>query len=78
MAHLHVNDVDVRADRNVALPLDVLAELVADGMVGGSSPSHVSVMGYQGDLTAWRTQTTPAIVELLKLQQSDGVVLAPV
>ena len=78
MAHLHVNDADIRADRNVALPLDVLAEFVDEGIVGSSSPRHISVMGYQGDLTAWRRQTAPAIVELLLAQHTDGVVLTPV
>ena len=78
MAHLHVNDTDVRADRNVALPLDVLAEFVLQGVVGSSSPQHVSVMGYQGDLAGWRTQTAPSIVELLVGQRTNGVVLAPV
>ena len=78
MAHLHVNDTDVRADPNVALPLDVLAEFVLQGVVGSSSPQHVSVMGYQGDLAGWRTQTAPSIVELLVGQRTNGVVLAPV
>ena len=78
MAHLHVNDTDVRADRNVALPLDVLAEFVAHGIVGASSPNHVSVMGYQGDLAGWRMRTAPEIAELFKAQGTDGVVLAPV
>jgi hypothetical protein len=35
-------------------------------------------MGYQGDLTAWRTATAPAIVEHLRDLDVDGVVLAPV
>ena len=78
MAHLHVNDTDVRADRNVALPLDVLADFVAQGIVGASSPNHVSVMGYQGDLVDWRTRTAPEIVGVLQAQGTNGVVLAPV
>ncbi len=77
MAHLHVNDADTRADRNVSLPLDVLAELVAEGVVGASSPNHFSVMGYQGDLDGWRHVTAPAIARLLTDQHTDGVVLAP-
>jgi D-proline reductase (dithiol) PrdB len=79
MAHLHVNHADVLADRNVALPLDVLAELAAGGLVGGASPEHVSVMGYQEHgLRGWREETAPAIVELLRQQGTDAVVLAPV
>jgi hypothetical protein len=79
MSHLHVNDTDVRADRNVALPVDVLDELVASGRVGRAAASHVSVMGYQqAGLAAWREVTAPAIIELFRAQQADGVVLAPV
>jgi Glycine/sarcosine/betaine reductase selenoprotein B (GRDB) len=79
MSHLHVNGSDVRADRNVALPVDVLDDLVAAGVVGRAAPSHISVMGYQeAGLAEWRAVTAPAIVEHLRAQGTDGVVLAPV
>jgi hypothetical protein len=79
MSHLHVNNTDVLADRNVALPVDVLDELVAEGRVGRASASHFSVMGYQqSGLEVWKEETAPAIVELLRAQGTDGVVLAPV
>jgi len=79
MSHLHVNDTDVRADRNVALPVDALDDLVAEGMVGRAAPSHVSVMGYQeAGLAHWREVTAPAIVDLFLAQGTDGVVFAPV
>ena len=79
MTHLHVNPADVLADRNVALPVDVLTAMVDAGRVGAAGPDHVSVMGYQqAGLEVWRTRTAPAIVELLRDQRTDGVVLAPV
>jgi D-proline reductase (dithiol) PrdB len=79
MSHLHVNNADTLADRNVALPIDVLDELVADGMVGAAARSHFSVMGYQqAGLEVWRTQTAPAIVDVLRDEGADGVILAPV
>jgi D-proline reductase (dithiol) PrdB len=79
MSHLHVNNTDVLADRNVALPVDVLDEVVAEGRVGSAAPSHVSVMGYQeGGLEVWRNETAPAIIELLRSQETSGVILAPV
>jgi hypothetical protein len=79
MSHLHVNDADVNADRNVALPVDALDDLVAVGIVGRAAPVHVSVMGYQqAGLTVWREATAPSIVELFRDQGTDGVVLAPV
>ena len=79
MTHLHVNDEDVLADHEVALPLRALDALVAEGWVGASSEMHVSVMGYQkAGLEEWRTATAPAIVEVLQAQGADGVILAPV
>lgn len=79
MSHLHVNSADVLADRNVAFPIDVLDTLVAERRVGAAAPQHVSVIGYQqADLEGWREHTAPAIVELLRDQRTDGVVLAPV
>lgn len=79
MAHLHVNHADVLADRNVALPVDVLDGLVAEGVAGGATAEHVSVMGYQEyGLAGWRDATAPAIVTLLRQQETDAVVLAPV
>ena len=62
-----------------ALPLGGLAALVDDGVAGSVAPAHVSVMGYQqAGLEVWRAQTAPAIVELLRGQGTDGVILAPV
>ena len=79
MSHLHVNDADVRADRNVALPVDRLDELVRAGRVGRAAPSHVSVMGYQADgLEVWRRETAPAMIERFRDERTDGVVFAPV
>lgn len=79
MMHLHINHEDVLADPEIAIPLGGLAALVADGRVGSVAPRHVSVMGYQqAGLERWRNETAPAIVELLRDQQTDGLILAPV
>ena len=79
MMHLHVNNEDVLADHEIALPLRRLDELVADGVVGASADTHFSVMGYQEEgLEAWRTRTAPEVVEVLRTEHVDGVVLAPV
>src|SRR3954452_15313120 len=79
MTHLHVNPADVLADHNIALPTDVLAELVADGTVGAQTAHHHSVMGYQeAGLAKWTRATAPAIAAMLRDEGADGVVLAPV
>jgi D-proline reductase (dithiol) PrdB len=79
MTHLHINHEDLLADPEIALPLGGLGELVAEGRVGSVAPNHVSVMGFQqAGLEVWRNETAPAIVELLRDQQTDGLILAPV
>jgi hypothetical protein len=79
MTHLHVNNDDVLADHNIALPTDVLAELASEGVVAGQTAHHVSVMGYQqAGVEVWRNETAPAIASLLREDGADGVVLAPV
>jgi hypothetical protein len=63
MTHLHVRSDDVLADHNIALPTAVLDELVAEGVVGGRTELHFSVMGYQeAGLRVWRDETAPAII----------------
>jgi D-proline reductase (dithiol) PrdB len=79
MMHLHVNSTDILADHNVALPTDVLDELVAEQRVGGTTARHAAVMGYQqAGLEVWRNETGPEIAAMLKEDGADGVVLAPV
>ncbi|MEN8160601.1 MAG: hypothetical protein ABFS41_11075 [Myxococcota bacterium] len=78
MMHLHLNTEDVLADHDIALPTTRLGELVAAGVVGASTTSHVSVMGFQqAGLEAWREQTAPEIAAALREEGADGVVLAP-
>ncbi len=79
MTHLHVNPADVIADHEVALPIRTLDTMVAEGSVGRSALRHVSVMGYQEvGLHTWRGTTAPEIIEMLRGDGVDGVVLAPV
>ena len=79
MMHLHVNSDDVLADHNIALPTTVLDGLVAEGIVGGRTDEHFSVMGYQeAGLRVWLNETAPAIAARLRDHGADAVVLAPV
>jgi hypothetical protein len=78
VAHLHINDEDILADPEIALPMRLLETLVGEGMVGGAVADHVSVMGYQDrSLKDWREKTAPEIVETLRKQEADGLILAP-
>ncbi|HSS61981.1 MAG TPA: hypothetical protein VLK30_11065 [Candidatus Limnocylindrales bacterium] len=77
-AHLHINDEDLLADPEIALPTHLLSDLAAEGVIGGSVGGHVSVMGYQDrDLPEWQRTTAPEISAYLREEGADGVVLAP-
>ncbi|MGI8793602.1 MAG: glycine/sarcosine/betaine reductase selenoprotein B family protein [Acidimicrobiales bacterium] len=79
VCHLHINTADIEADREVALPLDGLHDAFERGVVGGVAPTHYSVMGFQkAGLDAWRETTAPAIIERLRSERVDGLILAPV
>ena len=78
VAHLHINDADLVADPEVALPARALEHLVADGLVGSATPEHISVMGYQErSLEGWRQETLPELIVQLRDQNADGLILAP-
>jgi D-proline reductase (dithiol) PrdB len=78
VAHLHINDEDVLADPEIALPTQLLGKLATEGLIGGAAAEHVSVMGYQDrSLRDWREKTVPEVIAHLRGQAADGLVLAP-
>ena len=78
VAHLHVNDEDMVADAEIALPARLLEQLAVDGVIGGAAAEHVSVMGYQErSLEGWRDNTAGEVIAHLRSQGVDGLILAP-
>ena len=78
VAHLHLNDEDLLADPEIALPMNLLDELAGEGLVGHAVTDHVSVMGFQDRrLKEWRRAAAPQIVAHLRAQAADGLILAP-
>ena len=78
VAHLHINDEDLLADPEIALPMRGLDELAREGVVGGAVANHVAVMGYQDRrLEDWHATTAGEIVAHLRNEDADGVILAP-
>ncbi len=79
VAHLHINDEDLLADPEIALPSGLLKQFADEGVVGGAVSEHASVMGYQDrSLGDWRSTTAPQLVAHLQGQGADGLILAPV
>ena len=78
VAHLHINDEDVLADPEIALPARALEQLAVDGVIGSAATEHVSVMGYQErSLEGWRAKTVLEVIAHLRIQAAEGLILAP-
>lgn len=75
--HLHIDPRFGEADLDVVLPMRRLSELAHEGVVGRPAPRHYSIMGYILDATVLVTETMPAIVERLRSDAVDAVVLVP-
>ena len=79
-SHLHINTQWVQEDVNVLLPIQRFQELVAEGKVGALADHAYSFMGYQGyppDASAWVQEYAPQVVEKLKGESVDCVLLTP-
>ncbi len=77
--HLHIDTSYIKRDLNVALPLDRLRELASEGHVGSVAATHYSIMGFQGsDSSRLENESAPAIAELMKSEEVDLALLAPV
>lgn len=68
----------IEADRNLALPLDRLRELVGSGEVGDMSLRHFSIMGSISAPARLVSQTAPTIVRALQQDKAEAVFLTPV
>jgi D-proline reductase (dithiol) PrdB len=68
----------IESDRNLALPLDRLRELIDAGMVGEAAPRHFSLMGSIIAPGRLISESGPEIAAKLRLDAVDGVLLVPV
>ena len=73
----YINPAFARQDLNCLLPLGRLLEMEASGEIGRSAPHHYSIMGYILEPQTLLEVTTPQIVQHLKDDQADIVVLIP-
>ncbi len=78
ICHLHINPAFGEQDLNCVMPLERLAELAAVGEAGGSAPSHYSYVGYTLRPERLLREAVPAVVERMRQELVDAVVLVPV
>jgi D-proline reductase (dithiol) PrdB len=75
--HLHIPLDYAREDINCLLPVDRLNTLVEQGEVGASAPRHYSFMGYCLDPAELLKDSVPAMIETMREDSVDLVVLVP-
>jgi D-proline reductase (dithiol) PrdB len=76
--HLHIDTRPAEQDLNCVLPLDRLTELAEGGAIGEAARSHYSMMGYILDETELLEATAPKIVDQLREEEVDVLLLVPV
>jgi hypothetical protein len=69
---------DARSDPNVVFPLETLRGLVRDGEIGGLGPHAYSFMGGIYSSRRVRDTLAPALVERLRTDDVERVLLVPV
>lgn len=75
--HLHVNTDFIKADLNVILPLQRLAELEAEGVIGKLAPTNYSYYGYQPDPTELLQTTMPRVAARMQEEGVEAALLTP-
>lgn len=77
--HKYYDHRDADRDPNLILPFEVLRELQAEGIVGGSSPYHYSFMGHieEPHLTTLIQESAVEAAKEIKQQQVDIALLVP-
>ena len=68
----------IRRDPNVALPLERLAALAAEGAIGDVAPRHFSFMGSISAPARLIQRSSPSVVRALQNDGVDVVLLTPV
>ena len=75
--HLHINPTFARQDINCLLPIQRLNEMENSGEIGAAAQSHYSIMGYLPRPEEMLATSVPAIIQGLKDEHVDVLVLVP-
>lgn len=82
LAHAHKSNAfeheSMERDPNVALPLDRLEVMAAEGMIKSVAPRHFSFMGSISAPARLVRRTAPSVARALRQDGVDVVLLTPV
>ena len=74
---MHIHPRVAEQDLNTLLPLQRLSEFEERGEIGRAADQHYSFMGYILDPQVLLAQSVPAMVQHMKNEGVDVVVLVP-
>lgn len=75
--HMHIDPEYAERDLNCLFPLRRLAELAETGEVGKVAPRHYSMMGYLLRPERLLSESVPSMIENLREDRVDVVILVP-
>jgi len=75
--HLHINTSYTQQDINVMLPLERMAELEKEAIIGRLADSHYSFYGFQWKSTEFIPEAIAPMAQRMKQERVDAVFLTP-
>ncbi|MCX8117970.1 MAG: glycine/betaine/sarcosine/D-proline family reductase selenoprotein B [Desulfobacterota bacterium] len=75
--HLHINTTLVKEDINVVLPLQRMAELEEEGVIGRLAPTAYSFYGFQWQSTEFLSEAIEPISRHMREEGVEAVLLTP-
>jgi D-proline reductase (dithiol) PrdB len=76
--HLHINTRHMLQDINVILPLQRMAELEREGVIGRLADTAYSFYGFQWQSMAFLDQAIAPMAERMRKEGAEAVILTPV
>jgi hypothetical protein len=76
-AHEHYDHEMIDQDAQVALPLNLLVEMVTNGRLQSLAPSVISFSGYHPNSAQVVRELVPKVVAKAKEEEANAVLLAP-
>ena len=77
VSHLHINTAHIKQDINVMLPLARFHDFEKEGLIGKLAPTCYSYYGFQLDPAALLHETMPKVVDKMRQENVEAVLLTP-
>ena len=75
--HLHINSSYIKEDLNVMLPLDRMEEFAKEGIIGSLALTSYSFYGFQWESTEFLEKSIRPMIDQMKSESVDAVLLTP-